>query len=112
MDTSHSISQKEALSRQGNSILAAYRMTTYLVVIIVSVYFLFDYHYAFNYETDKNGQYLGAFFAFTGFFIFLLLGLLLGKPIRNSQKLFMTLVFILILYVCFSDHFSFSNEYF
>lgn len=103
---------KRSIRRQSSLIQPAFEVVLYLLVLLLSLYFLFSYQYTFNYETDENGQYLGSMLVFVIFFVFLLLHLLLGISISGLQKGLIGLDFILMLYLCFSNRFSFYNEYF
>lgn len=78
--------------------------------IVLCMYVAFFYRFAFNYETDINGQYFTAFITVVGFTI--ILGLNIFRKAGNVVQYFgMIISILLLLFSVFSGKYSFANEY-
>lgn len=77
---------------------------------VLYVYGAFFYRFAFNYETDLNGQYFSALIAVVGGAV--ILGLNIFRKNDNMVQYFgMIIIALLLLLSIFSDKYSFANEY-
>lgn len=77
---------------------------------ILYIYAAFYYRFAFNFETELNGQYFSAFIAVVGFTIVLGLNIF-RKDNNKAQYAAMIIISLLLLFSVFSDKYSFANEY-
>ena len=79
-------------------------------VFVFYIYAAFFYRFAFNYETEINGQYFAAFIAVSGLTIIGVLNIF-RKDGNKVQYFGVIIITLLLLVPIFSDKYSFGNEY-
>lgn len=84
--------------------------TTLCTVVLLYSYFLFFYPFAFNYETDINGQYQAVLIVIAGFTIIAILNIF-SKALDHFQFKTQFIITSLLLFLVFSDKYTLGNEY-
>ncbi len=102
------ITKRNELNKIIQYITAAIAICT---VTVLYGYAAFYYRFAFNFETEINGQYFFAFVAVAGFALIAALNIF-RKDNNKIQYGGMIIVTLLLLFSLFSDRYSFANEYY